>query len=62
MRQDGESSLTLQKNEAEFVFWDSVLEADYPATRSIEPFSEKKWNNNCHRSSRKEFSAIDYGL
>ena len=62
MRQDGESSLTLQKNEAEFVFWDSVLEADYPATRSIEPFDEKKWNTNCYGSWRKDLSAIYYGL
>ena len=51
-----------KENEAVFMFWDAVLQADYPATRSIEPFSEKKWNNNCYGSSRKEFSAMDHGL
>ena len=51
-----------KENEAAFVFWDAVLEADYPASRSIEPFDEKKWNNNCYGTWRKELSAIDDGL
>ena len=49
-------------NEEEFVFWDAVPEVDYPASRSIEPFHENKWNKNCDDSWRKESSAVYYGL
>ena len=31
-----------KENEAAFVFWDAVPEADYPTSRSIEPFYEKE--------------------
>ena len=50
-----------KENESSF-FWDAVPEADYPTSRSIEPFDEKKWNNNCDGSWRKELSAVDYRL
>ena len=45
-------------------FWDAfaVPETDYPASRSIKPFDEKKWNKNCDGPCRKELSAVDYGL
>ena len=45
-----------------FFFWDAVPEADYPASRSIEPFDGKKWNKNCDGSWRDELSAVDYRL
>ena len=51
-----------KENEAEFVFLDSVPEADYPASRSIETFDENKWNNNCDDLRRKELGAVYYGL
>ena len=35
-----------KKNEAVFVFWDAVPEADYPASRSINPFDKNKWNKS----------------
>ena len=50
------------KKNASFIFWDAVPEAYYPVSRSIEPFYEKKWNNNCDGSWRKELSAVDYRL
>ena len=43
-----------KENEAEFVFWDAVPEADFPASCSIEPFDEKKWNKNRDGSWRNE--------
>ena len=42
-----------KENEAAFVFWDSVTEADYPASHSIDPFDENKWNKNCDGSWKK---------
>ena len=42
-----------KENESAFVFFYAVPEADYSASRSIEPFDEKKWNNNCDGSWRK---------
>ena len=36
-----------KENEAAFVCWDAVPEADYPVSRSIEPFNGNKWNKNC---------------
>ena len=36
-----------KENEEGFVFWDVFPEADYPASRSIDTFNEKKWNKNC---------------
>ena len=35
-----------KENKSSFVFWDAVPEAYYPTSRPIEPFDEKKWNNN----------------
>ena len=35
-----------KENEAAFVFWGAVPEADFPVSRTIELFDEKKWNNN----------------
>ena len=35
-----------KENKASFIFWDVVPEADYPTSRSIEPFDEKKRNKN----------------
>ena len=51
-----------KENEAAFVFWDAVTEADYTTSRSIEPLYEKKWNNNCDGSWRNKLSALEYGL
>ena len=51
-----------KENEAAFVFWDSVPEANYPVSRSIEPFDENKRNNKIDGSWRKEFSAVYYEL
>ena len=42
-----------KENKAAFVFWDASPEADYPTSRSIDPFDEKEWNNNCDGSWRK---------
>ena len=41
-----------KENEAAFVFWSAVPEADYPASCSIESIDENKWNNNCDESWR----------
>ena len=51
-----------KENETAFVFWDAVPEAEYPVSRSIEAFDEKKWNKNCDGSWRKELRVLDYGL
>ena len=51
-----------KENKASFFFWGAVPETDYPASYSIEPFDENKWNKNRDGSWRKELSAVDYGL
>ena len=56
------SSVNVTKKTNHHFFWDAVPEADYPTSRSIEPFDEKKWNKNRDGSWRKELSAVDYGL
>ena len=52
MGQSREAPQMLQKNEAIFVFWDAVPDADYPTSCSIEPFDENKRNKNCDGSWR----------
>ena len=47
------SVVCYKENEAVFVFWDAVPEADYPASHSIDPFDENKWNKNCDGSWKK---------
>ena len=47
-------------NEAALVYWDAVPEANYPASRSIEPFDEMKWDKSCNGSRRREWSNVDY--
>ena len=42
MGQSGERRQFYKKKDAKFVFWDAVTEADYTASRSIEPFDVKK--------------------
>ena len=62
MGQAGEVPSMLQRKRSSICFLYAVPEADYYASRSIEPFDENKWNKNCNDSWRKELSAIDYGL
>ena len=49
----------LQRKRSRIYFWDAIPEADYPTSRSIEPFNKNKWNNNCDGSCRKELSSVD---
>ena len=49
------SAVNVTKNPKQLFFWDAVTEADYPASRSIESSDEKKWNNNCNGSWKKEW-------
>ena len=51
-----------KEKKAAFSFWDAFTEADYPASRLIETFDEKKWNTNCDGTWRKELRAVDYDL
>ena len=51
-----------KENKASFVFWDAVPEAKYPASRSNQPFDEKKLNNNRDGYWIKELSDVGYGL
>ena len=46
------SAVNVTNKMKQHIFWDAVLEADYPASRSIEPLFEKKWNRNCDVSWR----------
>ena len=57
-----ESAVNVTNKMKQHFFGGAVPEADYPESRSIEPFDEKKWNNNCYVSWRKELSDVDYGL
>ena len=48
------------ENEAAYVLWDEVHEADCSMCKSIEPFKEHKFNKTCEGSWKIE-DEIDYG-
>ena len=48
------------ENEAAYVLWDEVQEADCSMCKSIEPFKEHKFNKTCEEDLKKE-DEIDYG-
>ena len=48
------------ENEAAYVLWDEVQEADCFMCRSIEPFKEHVFNKTCEGAWKKEYE-IDYG-
>ena len=48
------------ENEAAYVLWDEVQEADCSMCKSIEPFKEHKFNKTCEGAWKKEYE-IDYG-
>ena len=52
----------LQRKLSRISFRGAVSEAEYPVSRSIDTFNEKKWKKNCDGSRKKELSAVDYGL
>ena len=48
------------ENEAAYVLWDEVQEADCSMCKSIEPFKEHNFNKTCEGAWKKE-DEIDYG-
>ena len=62
MSQAGEVPSMLQRKRSSIFLGDAVPEADYPASRSIEPFDENKWNKNFDGLCRNELSAVYYWL
>ena len=48
------------ENEAAYVLWDVVQEADCSMCKSIEPFKENSFNKTCEGAWKKE-DEIDYG-
>ena len=62
MVQVEEAPSMLQRKLSRISFRGAVSEAEYPVSRSIDTFNEKKWKKNCDGSRKKELSAVDYGL
>ena len=52
--------VVLCENEAAYVLWNEVQEADYSMCKSIGPFKEHKFNKTCEVAWKKE-DEIDYG-
>ena len=50
----GASTRCYPENEAAYVLWDEVQEADCYMCKSIEPFKEHRFNNMCEGSWNKE--------
>ena len=48
------------ENDAAYVLWDEVQEADCSKCKSIEPFKEHKFNKTCKGAWKKE-DELDYG-
>ena len=48
------------ENEAAYVLWDEVQDADFSMCKSTEPFKEHKFNKTYEEAWKKE-DEIDYG-
>ena len=48
------------ENDADYVLWDEVQEADHSICKSIEPFKEHKFNKTCNAVWKKDYE-LDYG-
>ena len=62
MGQSGEAISMLQRKRSSICFLGFSPEANYPVSRSIDPFDENKCNKKIDGSWRKEFSAVYYEL
>ena len=51
-----------KEGEAARVLWDAVPEANFAASKSVEVFDKRLWNQNSIGAWRKDLGEVDYGL
>ena len=58
----GESTKFYKEGEVAEVYWDAVLEANYPPGRTTEKFNQKLWNKDKLGAWRRDHGEVDYGI
>ena len=60
----GKRQQCYKPNKVAFIYCDAVPKPkdNYPASHSIEPFGEMKWNKNCNGSWRRKLSSVVMGF